>query len=140
MCGCCRSTSARFVDSRSLNRRTSQARLQQTKNSRLKTSNIYITLFSLFLYKRYVVVTYQPHAHISKSCKRYVVVTYRTIVFTSCKMHVSYTCKSGQLIQIGTEQLRNKRIFIYFPYCMFISLLGAIFINNLAKYYINPPF
>ena len=29
------------------------------------------------------------------------------------------------LIQIETEQLRNKRIFIYFPYCLFIFLLRA---------------
>ena len=29
------------------------------------------------------------------------------------KWHVSYTCNSSVLIQIGTESLRNKRIFIY---------------------------
>ena len=40
--------------------------------------------------------------------------------------HVSYMCNSDELIQIGTEQLRDKRIFIYFPYCFFILLLGAI--------------
>ena len=38
------------------------------------------------------------------------------------------------LIQIGTEQPRNKRIFIYFPHSMFIwLLLGSIFITNLAS-------
>ena len=82
----------------------------------------------------------QSSAHICNSCKRYVVVTYRSIKCTSCKKHVSYTCISGQLIQIGTEQLRNKRIFIYFPYCILILLLGAISITNLTNYYINPPF
>ena len=35
-------------------------------------------------------------------------------------------CNSGELIQIGTEQLRNERIFIDFPDCIFISLIGAI--------------
>ena len=89
------------------------------------------------------------HIHVNKlmilfitcnSCKRYVVVTYRSLIFTSCKKHVSYTCNSVELIQIGTEQLRNKQIFIYFSYCIFISLLSAIFITNLANYYINPPF
>ena len=48
--------------------------------------------------------------------------------------HVSYTCNSGELIQIGTEQLWNKRIFICFPYCIFILLLDAIFITNSTKY------
>ena len=94
-----------------------------------KTSHIYITLFSLFVCKSYVVLTYQPHAHICNSCKRYVVVTYRFITFTSCKKNVFYTCNSGELIGIGTEQLRNKRIFIYFPYFIFISLSGATFLN-----------
>ena len=93
----CRSTSARLVDSRSLNGGRSLARRQQ-----VTTSNN-------------------------------VMVTYRTILFTSGKT-------SGELMQIGTEQLRDKRMFIYFPYCIFISLLGAIFKNNLAKYYIKPPF
>ena len=83
--GCCRSTSARLVESHSLNRRTYQARRQQTKNSRLKTSDTYITLFPIFVYKWYVVVTYPLHAHICNSCKRYVVVTYRSILFTPCK-------------------------------------------------------
>ena len=49
-------------------------------------------------------------------------------------------CNSGELIQIGTEQLRNIRIFIYFPYCIFILLLGADFLTNLTKYYIGPLF
>ena len=47
---------------------------------------------------------------------------------------------TGELIQIGTEQLRNKRIFIYFPYCTSIILLGAIFITNSTNYFINLPF
>ena len=89
--------------------------------------------FSSIVYKWYIVVTYQPCAHICNSCERYVVVTYRSIKCTSCKKHVSYTCNSGELIQIGTEQLRNKRIFIYFPYCIFILLLGAICITNLTN-------
>ena len=56
------------------------------------------------------------------------------------KKHVSYTCNSDELIQNGTEQLRNKRIFIYFAHCKFILLLGASFITSLTKPYINPPF
>ena len=56
----CRSTSASLVDSHSLSRRTYQARRQQTKNSRLKTSYTYISLFSSIVHKWYVVVTYQP--------------------------------------------------------------------------------
>ena len=53
---------------------------------------------------------------------------------------VSYRCNSGEQIQIGKEQLRNKRIFIYFHYCIIISLLGATFITNLSNYFINPLF
>ena len=41
-------------------------------------------------------------AHVCNSGNRYVVVTYRSITFTSCKKHVSHTCKSGELILIGT--------------------------------------
>ena len=82
--GECRSTSARLLDSPSFSRRTYQARRQQTKNSRLKTSYTYITLFPLIVCKRYVVVAYQPRAHICNSCRRYVVVTYRSITFMSC--------------------------------------------------------
>ena len=67
-------------------------------------------------------------------------VTHRSIRFTFCKKHVSYTCKSGELIPIGTEQLRNKRIFIYFPFCNFILIIGPFFITNLVNYYINPTF
>ena len=78
--------------------------------------------------------------HICNSCTRYVVVTYCSIISTSCKKRVSYTCNSGELIQVGTEQLPNKRIFIYFPYCIFILILGAIFITNLTNYYIDPFF
>ena len=98
-------------------------------NWKLKTENIiYIfTLFSSIVHKWYLVVTYQPHAHICNSCKPYVVVAYRSIIFTPWKKHVSYKCNSGELIQIGTEQLRNKRILIYHPYCLLIILLGAVF-------------
>ena len=71
--------------------------------------------------------------------------TIRNTYVSFCKMYfiqkqVSYTCKSGELIQIGTEQQRNKRIFIYFPYCVFILKRGAIFITNLTKYDKHPPF
>ena len=40
------------------------------------------------------------------------------------------------MIQMGKEQLRHKRIFIYFSYCVFTFLLGAIFVTNVT---INPP-
>ena len=50
-----RSTSSRLVDSRSLGQKTYQPRRQQTKNSRLKTSYTYITIFSLFIHKWYAV-------------------------------------------------------------------------------------
>ena len=135
----CRSTSARLEESCSLNLRTNHARRQQTKNSRLKTSYTYVTIFRLFVYKRYVVVTYQPHAQICTSCKRYLVVTYRSIIFTPCKKHVSYTCNSGEPIHLRTEQLRVKQIFFYFPYCIFKLLLGAIFKTIFQNYYTNPP-
>ena len=49
-------------------------------------------------------------------------------------------CNSSELIQIETEQLRNKRIFIYFPYCIFILRLGAIFLTSITNFYTNPPF
>ena len=89
--------------------------------------------FSSILYKWYVLVTYQPSAHICNSCNRCVVVTYRSIICTSCKKHVSYGCNSGELISKGTEQLRNKRTFKYSPYCFFILLSGAIFKTNLKN-------
>ena len=136
--GSCRSTSARLVDNSSLSRRTNQALVNKLKNSRLKT--LFKQIVQYFFHQWYVLVTYQPCAHKCNSCKRYVVVTYRSILCTFCKKHVSYTCNSGELIQIRTEQPQNKRIFIHFPYCKFISKLGAIFITNLTKYYINPPF
>ena len=66
-------------------------------------------------------------------------ITYRSITLTPRKKYVSYTYNSGKLIQIGTEQLPNKRIVIYFPFCKFILLVGAIFLANLAKYSIDPP-
>ena len=109
----------------------------KTQDRKLHT---HITLFSSIVHKWYVVVTYQPHAHNCDSCKRYVVDTYRCIIVTPCRKHVHYTCNSGELIQIGMEQLRNKRIFIYFPYCKFILLSSAIFLTTLASFYINPPF
>ena len=136
----CRSTSSRLVHSRSLSQKTYQARRQKTKNSRLKTSYTFIILLSSFVHKRYVVVTYQPHAHICISCKRYVVVTNRSIIFTLSNKNVSYTYNSDVLTQIGAEQLRDKRIFIYFPYCIFLSLIGAIFKTNSAIYYLKPTF
>ena len=70
----CHSTSARLVDSHFMNRRIHQACRQEIENSRLKTS---YTFLALFVYKWYVVVTYQPYAHICNSCKRHVVVTHR---------------------------------------------------------------
>ena len=51
----------------------------------------------------------------------------------SMKKHVSYTCNSGELIQIDAENLRNKWIFILFPYCVVILLLGANFSTNVAN-------
>ena len=66
------------------------------------------------------------------SCARYAVVMYHSINLTSWKMHVSYTHDSGELIQTWTEQLQNRRIFIYFPYCKFIFYLGS-FLNYLSK-------
>ena len=41
---------------------------------------------------------------------------------------------------MGTEQLRNNRIIIYFPYCLFILKLGAVFRTKLTNESINPPF
>ena len=58
----------------------------------------------------------------------------------SLKKHVSYTYNSVELIQIGTEQLRNKRIFISFPFCIFILSLGAFFKTDFTIQYIYPPF
>ena len=101
--GKCRSTTARLVYSPSLSRRTNQVRRQQTRNSRLKISYTYITLFSSFAHEWYVVVTYQPLAQICISNKRYVVVTYCSIISTSRKKHVFYTCNSVEVIEIGTE-------------------------------------
>ena len=37
-------------------------------------------------------------------------------------------CNSCELIQIGTEQLQKKRIFIYFPY-FFYSIIRGYFYN-----------
>ena len=58
----------------------------------------------------------------------------------SCNKHVLYTCNSSVLNQIGTEPLRNKRIFTYFPHCLFILLEGAIFRNNLCTFWNKPNF
>ena len=55
-------------------------------------------------------------------CRRYVVVTYRPIKFISCKKHVSDTCKSGELILIGTKDAEQTNI-----HCFFILILGAVF-------------
>ena len=49
-------------------------------------------------------------------------------------------CNSDQLIQIGTEQIRKKEIFMHFPYCIFTLLLGAILEDNSPKKYKNPTF
>ena len=49
-------------------------------------------------------------------------------------------CNSYELIHIGTEQLRNERMNIYFPHGIFISLLHAFFVTNLANSCITPPF
>ena len=38
-------------------------------------------------------------------------------------------CNSGELILIGTEQIRSEGMFIYFVTVFFILLLGAI-LNN----------
>ena len=66
--------------------------------------------------------------------------TYRSISINSSKKNVSYKYNSVVLIQIWMEQLRNKCIFIYFPYFISISLIGAVIEANLAVYYIDPPF
>ena len=69
----------------------------KNQNWKLYLNKKYI-IFSSIVYKGYVVVTYQPCAHICNSCKRYVVVTYRSIICTSCKNHASNMCISGKLI------------------------------------------
>ena len=118
----CRSTSAKPADRRSLNRRTLKAHRQQSESSRLKTSYIYMYIYlnifnEICRKKRHAVVTYQPHAHICNSFNRYVVVTYRSIFITQYKKHVSYTCNSSVLTQIGTEQLRNRQIITFLLHC-----------------------
>ena len=49
------------------------------------------------------------------------------------KKHVTYTCKTGKLIHIGTEQLRNERYSFTFHTVLIILLLGAIFEPNLTN-------
>ena len=79
--------------------KTFEARLLKTETLQTLKLYIYMLINSLHF----------------KSCKRYVVFMYRSIIFTSCKKYVFYTYNSSVLIQIGTEQLWNKRIFIFFP-------------------------
>ena len=52
----------------------------------------------------------------------------------SMKKHVSYTCNSAELIQIGTEQLRNKRIFILLSQ-LYIYILNGCRFHNLFNYF-----
>ena len=59
-----------------------------------------------------------------------------TTLFTK---YVSSTYLSDELIQIGREQLRNKRIYIYFPYCTIIILFVAKFKTKLINLYQNLP-
>ena len=66
--------------------------------------------------------------------KRYVVSMYRSLVLFACNWHVSYTCNSGVLFQTGTELLRNKRINICFPTCVYKSFESAVFKSNLCLY------
>ena len=52
---------------------------------------------------------------------------------------LSDTCYSGVLIQVGTEQLRNKQIFIYSLLFSIISLKGVLFkTKNLFIIWILP--
>ena len=111
----CRSTSATLVDSRSPSRGTYQARRHQTKNSRLKTSYTYITLFSSFVHKWYVVVTYPPHAHICNSCKRFVVVTYRSIMFTPWKSTYSIRVIPVNWSRLGRSNYGTNGYSFNFP-------------------------
>ena len=113
--GNCRSTSARLVDSRSLSRGTYQARRQQTKNSRLKISYTCITLFPLFVYKWYVVVTYQSHEHKCNSGKRYVVVTYRSIIFTPWKSTYPLRVTSVNWSRLGRNNYGTNGYSFIFP-------------------------
>ena len=82
-------------------------------------------MYHFNLYLGYAVGTYPTCIHICDSCKRFVVVTYRSILFNSCRKHVSDPCNSGELILIGTEQ---SDIHL-FPQCIFILKLGAILYN-----------
>ena len=136
---CCQSTSARLVDNCSLSRRTYKARCQQTENSRLKNLVKHIVQY-FFINCREMIGSnwYQPCAHTCNSCKR--LVTYRSIRCTSYKKHVFYTCTSGELIQIETEQLRSKRIIIYLHFFITIFSFGAIFIAFLNIYFITSLF
>ena len=86
----------------------------------------------LFRCKKCVAFTY--HSLKLCSCKRYAVSTYRTLYLFSCKWLVLQTCTSGVLFQIGTELLRNKRIFNHSPNCVFLLLKCDIIINNLCTY------
>ena len=53
--------------------------------------------------------------------------------------HVAHTWNGTVLVRTGTEQLRSKRYSFTLPQYIFMSLIGAIFINNLGTYYINQP-
>ena len=90
---------------------------QRTFQGRLLKTDILQTL-KQYIYKP--INPYHPSLRL-KSCTQCVVVAYSSLMFISFKKHVSSTCNSIQLIEIGTEQLRNKRIFVYFPYCIIIS-------------------
>ena len=105
------------------------------KARRLKTK-------SLHTLKRYIYMLKKSKDHLLhfKSYKRYADITYPSIYLSSCRSHVAYTCNSGGLIQIGTEQLRNKRIFIYFHWLYMLNNNSSRFVTKLCFYYINPTF
>ena len=91
------------------------------------------TLQTLKLYK-YMLKNSEKYCFYFNSRKRYVVVLCHSQIFAECKKDVSYRCISGELIQIATEQLRKKRIIIYFPYFIVtFLLLGAILKTDLVN-------
>ena len=116
--GECRSTSARLWIVTPWAKGHTRLVVNKLKTQDWKLHSHIMLYVPLFVCKRYVVVTYQHCAHSSNQSKRYVVVMHRSIILTSCRSHGTYTSNSGELIRIGTKQLRNKQIFIYYPYCI----------------------
>ena len=71
-----------------------------------------------------------------------VVSTFHSVQLFSWKLAcvVRYACYSSALIQIGTEPLRNIRIFTFCPNCLYISLEVAMFTTHLCFFDENLPF